>query len=60
MIGIEFSKPVAREVFKKLFENKILVGVVGDSTLRLLPPLIVQKSEIDLFINTLKNILEEV
>lgn len=57
MIGIEFNKPCGKEVFKKLFDNKILVGSVGDSTLRLLPPLIVTKNDIDLFIKVFKNIL---
>ena len=60
MIGIEFSEPIGKEVFKKLFNKKFLVGSVGDSILRLLPPLIVSKKEIDLFINTFKEILEEI
>jgi len=57
MIGIELKEPKGKEVHKKLFENKILVGSVGESTIRLLPPLVIQKKDIDLFIKTLKNIL---
>ncbi len=60
MIGIEFSEPVGKIIFKKLFEKKLLLGSVGDNTLRLLPPLIVGKKEIDIFINLFKEILEEI
>ena len=60
MIGIEFNEPLGKAVFKKLFEKKFLIGSVGETTLRLLPPLIVTKKEIDLFIDTLKEILEEI
>ena len=57
MIGIELNEPIGKEVHKKLFERNILVGSVGDSIIRLLPPLVVEKSDIDLFIKTLKDIL---
>ena len=57
MIGIELIELNAKEVVKKLFENKILAGAVGESTLRLLPPLVVKKEDTDKFINVLKEIL---
>ncbi len=56
MIGIELESS-AGEVRTKLFEKKILVGAVGN-TLRVLPPLIITKEEADIFVNTLKEILE--
>ena len=59
MIGIQFSSPIAGEVKAKLFENHILVGAVGGDILRILPPLIITKDEIDLFVNTLEKILTE-
>ncbi|MBE7020959.1 MAG: aspartate aminotransferase family protein [Ruminococcaceae bacterium] len=59
MIGIEFNEAVGKAVFKKLFEKKFLIGSVGETTLRLLPPLIVTKKEVDLFIKTFTEILEE-
>ena len=55
MIGIELFTP-ASEVRKKLFEKKVLVGAVGN-TLRVLPPLIIGKTEADEFIKALKEIL---
>ena len=59
MIGVQFSSPIAGEVKAKLFENHILVGAVGGDILRILPPLIITKDEIDLFVNTLEKILTE-
>ena len=59
MIGISFNKPIAAKVKEKLFENHILVGAVHDDILRILPPLIITKDEIDMFVNTLEKILTE-
>ena len=54
MCGLEFSEPIAKEIGEKLRDNKVLVGVVGDRVLRIVPPLIVTKSDIDYLINALK------
>ena len=54
MCGVEFSEPIAKEIGEKLRENKVLVGVVGDRVLRIVPPLIVTKPDIDYLINALK------
>ena len=58
MLGIELNVS-AKAVNKKLFENKILCGTVGDSTLRLLPPLIINKDNINDFTDVLEKILKE-
>lgn len=58
MIGIELSGGIAKSVLNKLFENKYLCGVCGDA-LRILPPLIIEKADIDKFINTLKKCLKD-
>ena len=57
MCGVEFSEPVAKEIGQKLTEKSILVGVVGDRVLRIVPPLIVQKSDIDILIKSIKEVL---
>ena len=57
MCGVEFSEPVAKEIGQKLTEKNILVGVVGDRVLRIVPPLIVQKSDIDILIKSIKEVL---
>ncbi|MBQ8165154.1 MAG: aspartate aminotransferase family protein [Clostridia bacterium] len=54
MFGIEFKEPVAADVKNKLFEQKWLVGAVGSSTLRVLPPLIIENNDVDEFVKALK------
>ncbi len=56
MIGIDLAVDV-KEVVKKLFEKGWLCGSVGSATLRLLPPLIITKQEIDAFISALEEVL---
>lgn len=60
MIGIQFSVQKAKEINQKCFERGYLVGTVGDSVLRILPPLIVTKDDIDQMIAVLDEILYEV
>lgn len=55
--GVELSEPIGREVTAALRERGILVGAVGDSVLRIVPPLIVKKSDIDIFVKTLEEVL---
>ncbi len=55
--GVELSEPIGREVTAALRERGILVGAVGDSVLRIVPPLIVEKSDIDIFVKTLEEVL---
>ncbi len=55
--GVEFSEPIGKEVTAKLRDNGILVGSVGASTLRIVPPLIVTKDDIDILVNKLEEVL---
>lgn len=57
MIGADIAGS-AKAVQKALFEKRYLVGCVGDTTLRLLPPLIVKKEDIDGFAAVLADVLE--
>lgn len=57
MIGIQLSKPVAKAVNAKCLEQGFLVGNLGDSIIRLLPPLIIRKEDIDAFIPVFRSIL---
>lgn len=57
MLGAEFFEPIARDVQAKLFEKKYLTGAVGTSVLRLLPPLVITKKDVDEFITVLKECL---
>ena len=60
MIGIQFDSEISKEVNKKLFEKGVLAGSVGTSILRLLPPLIISKEDINYFVNILDEVLTEV
>lgn len=59
MVGIEFSKPIAVELKRKCFDKGYLVGSVGNNIIRMLPPLIITKEDIDRFIPVLDSILSE-
>ena len=59
MVGVEFSSPIAQEVKIKCMEQGFLIGSVGNNIIRMLPPLIITKKEIDLYISTLDSILEK-
>ena len=59
LIGIELDESVAKIAFTKMFEKKYLTSLCKN-TLRLAPPLIITKEDIDGFINTLKTTLEEI
>jgi len=60
MIGIQLSKPLALPLKAALFAQGCLVGSVGDSVIRLLPPLILPEDTIPFFIELLKKALKEV
>jgi len=57
MIGIQLGSPIAKELTKKCFDAGFLVGSVGNDIVRLLPPLIITKSDIDTFIAFFSTIL---
>tara|TARA_R110000868_G_scaffold259361_7_gene517402 strand:- start:22964 stop:24091 length:1128 start_codon:yes stop_codon:yes gene_type:complete len=59
MIGIEFDFPVAQVRKKLLYEHHIFTGSSSNkNTIRLLPPLIITKAEVDQFIKALKEVLK--
>lgn len=57
MIGVQLNKPLANEIIKKCLQEGYLIGIVGDSIIRLLPPLIITKQDIDGFIPVFESIL---
>lgn len=59
MIGIELSVPRAVAVKTAMMDKGYLIGSVGDSVLRLLPPLILPEAVINPFITDLGNALKE-
>lgn len=57
MIAMEFKRDIAPELNRELFKSRYLAGSVGDSIIRLLPPLIIGREDIDGFIDTFDEIL---
>jgi acetylornithine aminotransferase/acetylornithine/N-succinyldiaminopimelate aminotransferase len=58
LLGIEFTGEVAARVHQALLGEKIITGTSSDArVLRLLPPLCLQREEIDLFVAALKRVL---
>ncbi|HEX5732809.1 MAG TPA: aspartate aminotransferase family protein [Blastocatellia bacterium] len=57
LIGIKFKAESAKPYQQALLERKIITGLADDvSILRLLPPLTLKRTEIDLFLDTLASI----
>ncbi len=59
MIGIQISIDKAKEIVVKCFEKGYLIGNVGSSIVRILPPLIITKEDIDGFITVFDAVLGE-
>ena len=57
MIGVE--TPKFKEIISKLLERGVVAGSAGGSVIRLVPPLIITKSDADLFLKKFTEILEE-
>ena len=57
MIGIEFEESIKELRKKLLFEQYVFTGASGTNVLRLLPPLVLTKADVDEFIARLKNVL---
>jgi len=57
MRAVEFKEEIAKNVLAKLIEKRYIVGVIGTKILRLTPPLIVGKEDIDRFMVVLSEVL---
>ncbi|HOP79616.1 MAG TPA: acetylornithine transaminase [Armatimonadota bacterium] len=58
MIGIQLNNPTAKAIGAACTENGLLVNPIGDSIIRLLPPLIVTNEDIDQAVEILKNAIQ--
>jgi len=59
MVGVELTIP-GRPVVEALLERRILSNVTMDRVIRILPPLLIDKPEIELFVSAFAECLEEV
>jgi acetylornithine/N-succinyldiaminopimelate aminotransferase len=59
LLGLEFSDK-AKPIHEALLERRIITGTSSDpKVLRLLPPLCLQKVEVDLFVETLSGVVDQ-
>jgi acetylornithine/N-succinyldiaminopimelate aminotransferase len=58
MIGIELDSPCA-ELVKSALQQRLLINVTNETTIRLLPPLIIDEQQIKLLVETLSAIITE-
>ena len=58
MIGIELDSPCA-ELVKAALQQRLLINVTNESTIRLLPPLIIDAQQIQLLVDTLSTLIAE-
>ncbi len=57
LIGIELTKP-GKEVWEKLIQAGFILNLTQDTILRLVPPLIIEKADIEAFAQALEKILK--
>lgn len=60
MIGVQLASPKAVEIKKKCLVQGFLIGSVGENIIRMLPPLIIAKEDIDLYIAAMDKILASI
>lgn len=61
MIAVEIDPKIsASNIVKKLYQEKILIGTCGDNSLRLLPPFIIKKNEVEYLISVLEKTLQNI
>ncbi len=59
MVGVEVAKE-GPSIVQKMLDKGFLINCTAEKVLRFLPPLIVQKEEIDLLIRTLEEVITEI
>lgn len=59
LVGVEFDEPVGKDVKHGCLDRKMLVTLIGDSVIRMVPPLIATKEHCDKAYEILKASAEE-
>jgi len=57
MLGLQLAEPKARAAMLSAFDKGLIVNAVGDSILRLLPPYITTKANVDEAVNILSEVI---
>ena len=59
LVGVEFEKPIGKAVKHGCLDRKLLMTLIGDRTIRLIPPLIATKADCDQAVAILREAVEE-
>ena len=59
LVGVEFDAPVGLDIKHNCIDRKLLVTLIGTSTIRMVPPLILTKEHCDTAFEILKESVEE-
>lgn len=57
ILGVELAEPNARKVLTAAFYRGLIVNAVGDRTIRLLPPLIITREDVDKAVDILAEVI---
>lgn len=57
--GLEFTVPVGPVVSKALLEQKLVLISAGANIIRFVPPLVIEKSDVDEMIKRLETVVEK-
>ena len=58
--GLEFKVPVGPIVSKALLEQKLVLISAGANIIRFVPPLIIEKSDVDEMVKRLEAVVKEI
>ena len=59
LVGVEFEQPIAFDVKHGCFDHKLLITAVSKNIIRIVPPLIVEKTDCDEAIRILQTVTKE-
>jgi acetylornithine/succinyldiaminopimelate/putrescine aminotransferase len=59
MVGAELSQPIARTVVQKALERRLILNAVGETILRIVPPLVITPADVDEAIEILRQVFAE-
>ena len=59
MIGVELKEPNGTAVVSACRDKGLLINCVGDKVLRFVPPLIIEKADVDAAVQILGNVLSK-
>ncbi len=58
MLGVETIYK-AKDIVKLAFDEKLLIIGAGENTIRIVPPLIITKDDVDVFIEKLRSAIDK-